>query len=187
MNIKFRAVNADEIDVRIQQINKYRTTVLLYKDARVDQNILDETVGAMNWQKRYSRDNQNCTVEIWDSEKSMWIAKEDTGTESNTEKEKGLASDSFKRACFCWGIGRELYTTPVIQVPTEYLEVKDNNGRLTTYDKFRVLDLETVEDEKTGAKRISKIGISIEHKGQSDWIYAWTADKGEKTHKPKWL
>ena len=131
MSIKFRAVKADEIDVRIQQINKYRTTVL--------------------------------------------------------QKEKGLASDSFKRACFCWGIGRELYTTPVIQVPTEYLEVKDNNGRLTTYDKFRVLDLETVEDEKTGAKRISKIGISIEHKGQSDWIYAWTAEQGEKTHKPKWL
>lgn len=66
-------------------------------------NILDEEVGQENWQRSHSRDNANCTVSIWDDSKKQWISKEDTGTESNTEKEKGLASDSFKRACFNWG------------------------------------------------------------------------------------
>lgn len=78
--------------------------------------ILDETVGALNWQKHYSRENANCIVSIWDDEKKAWIEKEDVGTESKTEAEKGLASDSFKRACFNWGIGRELYTAPVIWI-----------------------------------------------------------------------
>ena len=112
--MKFRLLNADEIDVRVSQIDKTWCTLLLYKDARVDQNILDETVGVMNWQKRYVRDNANCIVGIWDEDKKQWVEKEDTGTESFNEAEKGLASDSFKRACFNWGIGRELYTAPSI-------------------------------------------------------------------------
>lgn len=87
---------------------------MLYKDSRVDMNLLDEVVGAQNWQRVHLRDNANCIVSIWDEEKKQWIDKEDTGTESNTEKEKGLASDSFKRACVNWGIGRELYTAPQI-------------------------------------------------------------------------
>ena len=183
--LKFRPIAADEIDVRVQSINQYRTTLLLYKDARVDQNILDETVGALNWQKTYSRDNQNCTVSIWDESKGQWIGKEDTGTESNTEKEKGLASDSFKRACFCWGIGRELYTSPVVQIPTEYLDVKDNNGRKITYDKFSV-DSITVE-ETNKQKVITKLTINIEHQGQTDWVFSWAVDKGSKFHCPKWI
>ncbi|MGN0240897.1 MAG: hypothetical protein ACI4CS_04345, partial [Candidatus Weimeria sp.] len=137
---KFRFVKASEIECRISQINEYYTHILLYKDARCDQNILDETVGPMNWQKSYSRDNANCTVSIWDDEKKQWISKEDTGTESNTEKEKGLASDSFKRACVNWGIGRELYTAPNIQFSTKDLhEAKaDSTGRWKDYDKFIV-------------------------------------------------
>lgn len=114
MKYMFRTLKADEIDVRISQIEKNWCTLLLYKDARVDQDILDETVGAMNWQRHHTRDNANCIVSIWDDEKKQWIEKEDTGTESFTEAEKGLASDSFKRACFNWGIGRELYTAPSI-------------------------------------------------------------------------
>ena len=110
----FRTLRADEIDCRIAQIKENGLCLLLYKDARCDQNILDETVGPMNWQRQHTRDNRNCIVSIWDSEKQQWISKEDTGTESNTEKEKGLASDSFKRACVNWGIGRELYTAPFI-------------------------------------------------------------------------
>jgi hypothetical protein len=82
-------------------------------------NILDETVGEMNWKREHTRDNRNCVVSIWDDEKSQWISKEDTGTESNTEKEKGLASDSFKRACVNWGIGRELYSAPRIRIECE--------------------------------------------------------------------
>ena len=114
--MEFRTLKAEEIDCRISQIASNYCTLLLYKDARVDQNILDETVGAMNWQKRYLRENANCIVGIWDEDKKQWVEKEDTGTESFTEKEKGLASDSFKRACFNWGIGRELYTAPSILI-----------------------------------------------------------------------
>ena len=114
MDLKFRTLETEEIDCRVSQIASNWLTLLLYKDARVDQNILDETVGAMNWQKKYLRDNANCVVEIWDEDKKQWVAKEDTGTESFSEAEKGLASDSFKRACFNWGIGRELYTSPSI-------------------------------------------------------------------------
>lgn len=113
----FRALRADEVECRIGTVKDGKgVSLLLYKDARCDMNILDETVGSMNWQKRYSRENANCEVGIWDESKSQWIWKEDTGTESNTEKEKGLASDSFKRACFNWGIGRELYTAPFIWI-----------------------------------------------------------------------
>ena len=112
----FRNLRADEIDVRINQIASNYCTMLLYKDARCDMNILDETVGAMNWKREHTRENANCIVSIWDSEKSAWISKEDTGTESFSEAEKGLASDSFKRSCVNWGIGRELYSSPNILV-----------------------------------------------------------------------
>lgn len=141
---KFRLLRADEIDCRIAQIRENGLSLLLYKDARVDQNILDETVGEMNWQKSYSRENANCTVSIWDSEKKMWISKEDTGTESNTEKEKGLASDSFKRACFCWGIGRELYSAPPIWIKPEDCRTfgKNQSGKLNCSDRFYVSRIE---------------------------------------------
>ena len=146
----FRLLKEDEIDVRISQIDKGWATLLLYKDARVDQNILDETVGSMNWKNHYSRENANCTVEIWDNEKQQWISKENTGTESFTEAEKGLASDSFKRACFNWGIGRELYTAPSIFIfprkdmgtirkpDEESNEFFEKNGKYTTKTRFYV-------------------------------------------------
>lgn len=136
--MEFRKLNANEIDVRIARVTQYNVMLLLYKDARCDQNILDETVGAMNWQRHHSRDNANCIVSIWDSEKKMWIEKEDTGTESFTEAEKGLASDSFKRACFNWGIGRELYTAPNITFSAKAVNIKDGK----CYDKFSVTDIQ---------------------------------------------
>lgn len=106
-----------QIDFRVQSINRGGfATILAYKDARVDMQRLDEVCGPLNWKREHSRENKNCIVSIWDESKNQWISKEDTGTESNTEKEKGLASDSFKRACFNWGIGRELYEYPQIQV-----------------------------------------------------------------------
>ncbi len=105
------------IDFRVQSINKVGyATILAYKDARIDMQRLDDVVGALNWKREHTRDNHNCIVSIWNEETKQWISKEDTGAESNTEKEKGLASDSFKRACFNWGIGRELYDYPVIQI-----------------------------------------------------------------------
>lgn len=148
----FRKLRADEIDVRIGTINKGGVSLLLYKDARCDQNILDEIVGQMNWQRKHSRDNANCIVSIWDDDKRMWVEKEDTGTESFTEKEKGLASDSFKRACFNWGIGRELYTAPDMFVKAEYLQAFKNeseNGqqKCRCYDTFRVKEINYAEDK----------------------------------------
>ena len=142
--LEFRLLKKDEIDCRIATVSQNGLSLLLYKDARVDQNILDETVGPMGWQRSHCRDNANCIVSIWDVEKGLWIEKEDTGTESNTEKEKGLASDSFKRACFNWGIGRELYTAPFIWISKDNCEIcengKDRNGKTkySCYDRFYV-------------------------------------------------
>lgn len=141
--MKFRRLRADEIDARVATISDKGCSLLLYKDARVDQNILDETVGAENWQRSHQiiGNNLYCTVSIWDSEKGLWISKQDVGTESYTEKEKGQASDSFKRACFNWGIGRELYTAPFIWINAGNVKVEDRNGKKTTYDTFTVKDI----------------------------------------------
>ena len=138
MKRMFRLLRADEIECRVATVKQNGCSVLLYKDARCDQNILDETVGNMNWQRKHSRDNANCTVGIWDTAKKMWVEKEDTGTESYTEKEKGLASDSFKRACFNWGIGRELYTAPFIWIPSDKCQITKKGQGYTTYDHFDV-------------------------------------------------
>lgn len=150
--LEFRLLRADEIDCRISTCSQYGVGLLLYKDARCDQNILDETVGPMNWQRHHTRDNANCIVSIWDDEKKQWIAKEDTGTESFTEKEKGLASDSFKRACFNWGIGRELYTAPnmfVFAKDLKTLKKEDWQGKekWTCKDSFVVTEIQ-YEDKK---------------------------------------
>lgn len=155
--MEFRTLKANEIDCRIATINQKGLTLLLYKDARVDQNILDETVGKMNWQRKHTRDNANCIVSIWDAEKKQWIEKEDTGTESFTEKEKGLASDSFKRACFNWGIGRELYSAPFIWIPAEKAEIKQGgNGKFQCFDKFVVEQILYDDDRNIVAISIKK-------------------------------
>ena len=151
----FRDLKANEIDVRISQLGEGWLSLLLYKDARVDMDILDETVGPMNWQRKHTRENANCTIEIWDKEKGQWVSKEDTGTESFSEKEKGLASDSFKRAGFNWGIGRELYTSPAIFINQEdknginYI-IKDKNGKKMTNTKFYVEAIEITDKVITG-------------------------------------
>lgn len=140
--IQFRKLKADEIECRIGQIKATGLTLLLYKDARCDMNVLDETVGPLNWKREHTRDNRNCIVSIYDEEKKEWVSKEDTGTESNTEADKGLASDSFKRACVNWGIGRELYTAPFIWVKKEDCNISATSGdRFRCYDKFKVVKL----------------------------------------------
>lgn len=141
----FRPLKETEIDVRVQSVTEKGCILLLYKDARCDMNILDETVGPMNWKREHTRENANCIVSLWDEEKYQWVSKEDTGTESNTEKEKGQASDSFKRACFNWGIGRELYTSPFIWVKKEdcklySIKVRDKDVWKCN-DKFSVVNI----------------------------------------------
>ena len=163
--MKFRDLTAEEIDVRVSTVSEKGCSLLLYKDARCDMNILDETVGALNWQRQHSRDNANCTVSIWDSEKLQWISKEDTGTESYTEKEKGQASDSFKRACFNWGIGRELYTAPFIWVNADKLKLIDKNGKKSTYDTFKVEKIQITN------KKITGLAIK-NNRGERVYVYA---------------
>ena len=123
-----KPLNISEIDFRVQSINKGGyATILAYKDARVDINRLNDVCTPFGWKREHTRDNHNCIVSIWDDTHKHWVSKEDTGTESNTEKQKGLASDSFKRACFNWGIGIELYDYPIIQIKLDIKVVQKNS------------------------------------------------------------
>ena len=117
---EFRLLNSDEIEVRVSHTSKdfKKAMLLLYKDARCDMKILDETLGITGWQRSHEVINGQlfCNVSIYDEDKKEWIKKQDVGVESFSEAEKGRASDAFKRACFNVGIGRELYTAPDIWV-----------------------------------------------------------------------
>lgn len=138
--MNFRTLQANEIECRVGSQSKDLKwcTLLLYKDARVDQRLLDEVVGATRWQRSHELiDGQLfCTVSIYDVETMQWVSKQDVGTESNTEKEKGRASDAFKRACFNWGIGRELYTAPFIFIKD--LNANDFNSGKLKMGRFKV-------------------------------------------------
>lgn len=135
-----RLLRADEIECRVSTINERGLSLLLFKDARVDQKILDETFTPFGWKRTHQIIDGNlyCTVEIWDSKKRQWIAKQDVGTTSYSEKEKGQASDSFKRACFNWGVGRELYTAPFIWIAAGNTAIKKKDNKFTTSDRFSV-------------------------------------------------
>ena len=151
----FRTLLPEEIDVRVQAITKtargIRATFLLYKDARVDMNILDEKFGIFGWQRshEYKNGKNYCKVSVFNDTTNEWVSKEDVGVESNTEETKGESSDAFKRACVNLGIGRELYTAPSISVMLDSKEVyergKDRNGNpiysLNGWVKFRVSDI----------------------------------------------
>lgn len=139
-----RLLRADEIECRIGTVSEKGISLLLYKDARADMKILDEVFGSMNWQRKHEviGGNLYCTVSVWDAKKEQWISKMDVGTESNTEKTKGQASDSFKRACICLGIGRELYTTPFIWISSDKVRIeKRQDGKFYTQGKFTVRDI----------------------------------------------
>lgn len=144
---KFRTLNANEIECRVAQAgtraNGAWASILIYKDARVDQKLLDEVIGPMNWKNDYAFIDGNlyCTVSIWDSEKKEWVSKQNVGTESNTEKEKGQASDAFKRACFNWGIGRELYSAPKIFIDLNPGEYSLENGKVRCKAVFSVKEI----------------------------------------------
>lgn len=131
--LKFRTLSANEIECRVGSVSKDGKgfSLLLYKDARVDQRLLDEVVGAYNWQNRYEeiKGVLHCIVEIWDEDKQQWISKQNCGIESNTDAQKGEASDAFKRACFNLGIGRELYDSPFI-----WINVDADNTKHVRYE-----------------------------------------------------
>ena len=154
MEYMFRDLKASEIDVRVSTVNENGVSLLLYKDARVDQDILDETVGNENWERDHKelKGNIYCGIGIWDEKKQRFIYKWDCGKESFTESEKGEASDSFKRAGFNWGIGRELYTSPFIWIPKENCNIKLNpkNQKLICNDTFIVEAIEITDKVITG-------------------------------------
>jgi hypothetical protein len=180
--IKFRDLTKDEIECRIQSVHKEGKglVLLLYKNARCDMNILDETVGAENWQREHyeCKGNLFCRVGIRCREieidgrtalekttRDEWVWKSDCGTESNTEAQKGEASDSFKRACFNWGIGRELYSAPFIWIPAEKCNI--TNGKC--FDKFEVEKI-IIEDKKITA-------LAIWNTTKNVRAFVWQADK----------
>lgn len=103
--------------------------MLCYVDARYVQDKLDEVVGVGNWSSDFIeiKGNLFCRITITflrdDGEVSI-VSKMDCGTESNVEKQKGEASDAFKRAAVQLGIGRDLYNLPNYRV-----EMDEFNGK----------------------------------------------------------
>lgn len=170
----FRDLNKDEIDCRIAQVKNSGLSLLLYKDARVDQDILDETVGPFGWQREHKelKGNIYCGISIWDVDQKQWVTKWDCGKESFTEAEKGEASDSFKRAGFNWGIGRELYTAPFIWIPADNCNIKESadKKKYTCYDKFSI--------EKIAINKKEITGLAIRNDTTKQRVFVW--QKGEQ-------
>ena len=167
--MKFRDLTSEEIEVRVQSVakNDKGVILLLYKDARVNQNILDETVTPKYWQKDYYEANGIlfCKVGInvgaLTGTYDTWVWKSDCGSESNIEAQKGEASDAFKRACFNWGIGRELYTAPFVYVPADKCNI--SNGKC--FDKFVVGRIKTVNKHIVG---LSIVNMSLKTDNPKD-------------------
>lgn len=170
--LKFRPLTADDVEVRISTVKKNGVQLLLYKDARVDQNVLDESVGVENWQKKYEMIGGNlfCSVGILVDRGAgikEWIWKQDVGVESYTEKEKGQASDAFKRACFCLGIGRELYTAPFIWISADKVEIKDaGKDTYKCYERFAVRSMTVSDGRITALSVINSKGIEVFNYGK---------------------
>ncbi len=138
-----RLLRAEEIECRAAAVNEKGISLLLYKDARVDQRILDETFGVFGWKRSHQCIDGNlyCTVEVRDRESGEWVAKQDVGTTGYAEKEKSQASDSFKRACFNWGIGRELYSAPFIWISAAKVQIQKKGDRHYCSERFSVADI----------------------------------------------
>lgn len=140
----YEPLSVGDIDFKVAQVTKTDKAVwaniLAYKDARVDMRILDEAVGPTNWQVEYQRDTKGvlqCTVSIWDEEKQQWISKCSNGVESDYESEKGEYSDAFKRACFMWGIGRQLYDFPAVWVQLNDKDYYEKDGKVKASNRLR--------------------------------------------------
>lgn len=165
-----RGLKANEVEARIGTVSKQGKglSLLLYKDARADMTILDELYGPFGWQREHEfKDGKlYCRVGIWDEKKEQWVWKEDVGSPSNMEADKGQASDSFKRACTNWGIGRELYTAPFIWIGSDRCQMEQYNGKWTCRDRFFVRELES----ENGVIRHVQI---VNQKGQP--VFDWTA------------
>ena len=168
----FRDLRSDEIECKIATVNGKGVSLLLYKTARTDMQILDETVGAFNWQCGYHevKGNMYCEISIYDKEKNQWITKEDCGVESAFgDKEKGEASDAFKRAGFKWGIGTELYTSPFIWIKEEDCNIKQINNTFKCYDKFYVEAIQITDKTITG--------LAIKNATTGKRVFVWKKEE----------
>ena len=166
--MEIRTLRADEIECRVQQVKEKGCVLLLYKDARCDMRILDEVFGIDGWEREHQVVNGNlyCTVRVWSEKRNQWISKQDVGTESNTEKQKGEASDSFKRACFNIGIGRELYSAPFTWINLSKDEVKEDSvGGKKRYSLDYKVKFEVKEIEYDSHREISKL-IIVDQNGK---------------------
>lgn len=150
---EFRLLRADEIECRVSRVTPRGVVLLLYKTARTDADLLDETYGCHSWQNDFKVIDGVLYggIGIRDAITGTWQWKWDAGTESNTEAEKGRASDAFKRAGFKWGIGRELYSAPFTFVPAAKCNIKDGK----CYDEFKVAEIGYEND------RISRLVITL--------------------------
>ena len=165
----FRKLRADEIECRVQAVKPSEVSLLLYKTARTDRNILDEYFGVMGWQNDFKVIDGKMygSISIWDKEKGQWITKSDCGTESNTEAEKGQASDCFKRAGFKWGIGVELYSSPFIRVKGDGNELKKRKFKVSSIsynDNGDISNLEIVDDKGNTVYSMGKKVTKTTHK-----------------------
>lgn len=172
--LKFRKLNFDEIEVKVGNVTKFGYSLLLYKNARVDMAILDETLGCERWQRDHKevKGNLYCGIGInfpncYKTDNGInyndcWVWKWDCGVESAFgDKEKGEASDSFKRAGFNWGIGRELYTSPriFVECETKYDESKKVYKIVSTDEQKRSQYMRVKEIAYNDKGEISKLVI----------------------------
>lgn len=164
---EIRTLKAEEIDCRAQTVKANGCSLLLYKDARCDMSILDELCGAENWQRKHYECKGNLFCSVGIKVNNEWVWKDDCGAESYTEKEKGEASDSFKRACVNWGIGRELYTSPFIWITLEDKDISKNGERYNLKTKFSVKRIECNEH-----KQITRLVIADDKGRERYWFWA---------------
>ena len=170
-----RLLKAEEIECRASVVKESGLSLLLYKDARVDQRILDETFGPFGWKRSHQCMDGNlyCTVEVYDQASERWVSKQDVGTTGTAEKEKSQASDSFKRACFNWGIGRELYTAPFIWIPAAGAKIQKKGDRFYCNDHFSVRSI-----GYGGEREIVSLAIANDTQGKT--VFEFQPTKGQK-------
>ena len=169
----FRLLRPDEIECRVQSVKSNGLSLLLYKTARTDADLLDETVGPDKWANDFKLIDGVLYGGLGVDYGSGLVWKWDAGTESNTEAEKGRASDAFKRAGFKHGIGRELYSAPFVWVSADKADIRDGK----CYDTFTVTDIAYDENE-----RITKLEIFNNRKKVT--AYKMGAIDNHKTGKP---
>jgi len=108
--------------------NKAMAQCVAYIDSRDVMNTLDKVCGMESWQSDYKEVKGNIYAGIGIKINGEWVWKWDCGAESHIEKEKGEASDSFKRAGVKWGIGRFLYELKMHYVKANKIQT-DNSSR----------------------------------------------------------